>query len=580
MLSWLKKRLHGQDTPAQAEHLPSNGSAVGNEPLIVEHNSQAATDEAELHVEVVTQMVNTIDVSSEIESAASGIELEKQSTVETDEQAAVLENYIHPDASLLAEPVADAGIDADELEQCKMRLVKVLNTFGASIQSITGTVGPTDTLYEVIPAIGVRIAKIVNLKEDIALTLNAPGINIIAPMPGKGTVGISIPNKVRQTVYMRSLIDSDLFRTNTMSLPIALGKRPDNTDYIADLALLPHLLVAGATGQGKSVGINAIIVSLLYKKHPSEVKFVMIDTKQVELIGYEAIDKHFLAKLPSKRDAIITDVPTAINTLNGLCIEMDGRYDLLKDAGVRNIKDYNSKFNSNQLDSKHGHKYLPFIVLVIDEFADLITRSGREVEPPLTRLAQIGRAVGIHMIASTQHPSSEVITSNIKANFLGRIAFKVTSKINSRTILDVSGAEALLGSGDMLISIDNELQRAQCAFVSSAEVEKVVEFIASQQGYPTAFLLPEYEPDDWGTASIDLRNRDKLFDDCARLVVQMQSGSTSNIQRRLNLGYNRAGRIMDQLEAAGIVGPAYGSKPREVYFKTEPELERFLQSLG
>lgn len=580
MLSWLKKRLQGSNKPAQTEQvLSATESAEEVEQITTDEGNGASLEETPLPIEASTLRNSTEEEPIQVHDTLQEPVIVQPVPDKIPQHAILLEGYIHPPATLLNEPATETSIDLDELELSKTRLANTLSSFGAGIQSISATVGPTDTLYEVIPAIGVRIAKIVNLKEDIALTLNAPGINITAPIPGKGTVGISIPNRVRQTVYMRSLIETTLFNANSMSLPVALGKRTDNTDYIVDLAALPHLLVAGATGQGKSVGINAIILSLLYKKHPSELKFVMIDTKQVELVVYEAIERHFLAKLPSGTDAIVTDATKAINTLNSLCLEMDNRYDLLKAAGVRNIKDYYHKLNDPQLDCKQGHRHLPYIVLIVDEFADLITRSGREVETPLTRLAQIGRAVGIHMIVSTQHPSSEVITSNIKANFLGRIAFKVTSKINSRTILDVSGAETLLGNGDMLISVNNELQRAQCAFVSSSEVEKVVAYIASQQGYPTAFLLPESEIDDWRSASIDLHNRDKMFDDCARLVVQMQSGSTSNVQRRFNLGYNRAGRIMDQLEAAGIVGPAFGSKPREVHFKTEAELERFLKAL-
>jgi S-DNA-T family DNA segregation ATPase FtsK/SpoIIIE len=407
MLNWLKKKLQGLDKDSQSEQI---GFQNETEQIETHQSGKIAIEEVESPVGLSVSTSNDIDVLSPTMGTVQQVNIEKLFTTELPERTTViLDKYIYPDATLLNEPVVDTCIESDEIEQNKNKLVKALTSFGANIQSITATVGSTDTLYEIIPAIGVRIAKIVNLKEDIALTLNAPGINIIAPIPGKGTIGISIPNKVRQTIYMRSLIETDLFASNSMSLPIALGKKSDNTDYIVDLATLPHLLVAGATGQGKSVGINTIVMSLLYKKHPSELKFVMIDTKQVELIVYEAIEKLFLAKLPYNRDAIVTDATKAIHTLQALCLEMDNRYELLRDAGVRNIKDYYHKFNDKKLDPKRGHKYLPYIVLVIDEFADLVTRSGKEVEPPLTRLAQIGRAVGIHMIASTQHPSSEVI---------------------------------------------------------------------------------------------------------------------------------------------------------------------------
>jgi S-DNA-T family DNA segregation ATPase FtsK/SpoIIIE len=385
----------------------------------------------------------------------------------------------------------------------------------------------------------------------------------------------------KQMVSMRTLLSSEKFINSKMSLPIALGKKIDNENYILDLATLPHLLMAGATGQGKSVGINAILVSLLYKKHPSQLKFVLIDPKKVELSIYRTIEKHFLAKLPNEEEAIITDTKKVVYTINALCIEMDNRYELLKEAGARNIKEYNEKFISRSLNPQNGHRYLPFIVLVIDEFADLIMTAGKEVEMPIARLAQLARAIGIHLIIATQRPSVNVITGIIKANFPGRIAFKVSAKVDSRTILDTGGAEQLIGSGDMLVSHGSELLRLQCAFVDTNEVEKIVDFIGSQRGYPSAFELPEYEGEE-GSAdgkSVDLQNRDKLFEDCARLVVQTQSGSTSNLQRKFNLGYNRAGRIMDQLEAAGIVGPAMGSKPRDVYFKTDMEVEQFLSSL-
>ncbi len=492
-----------------------------------------------------------------------------------------LPDYKFPTLDLLEDRAQETiSLDKEELEKNKNQIIQTLRSFGIEIQRISATVGPTVTLYEIVPSEGVRISKIRNLEDDIALNLAALGIRIIAPIPGRGTIGIEVPNANKQIVNMRTLIASDKFVNNKMSLPIALGKKIDNENYIVDLATMPHLLMAGATGQGKSVGINAILVSLLYKKHPSQLKFIMVDPKKVELSIYRTIEKHFLAKLPNEEEAIITDTKKVINTLNALCIEMDNRYELLKEAGARNIKEYNEKFISRRLNPERGHKYLPFIVLVIDEFADLIMTAGKEVEMPIARLAQLARAIGIHLIIATQRPSVNVITGTIKANFPARIAFKVSAKVDSRTILDAGGAEQLIGRGDMLVSHGSELLRLQCAFVDTPEVEQVVDFIAKQRGYASAFELPEYEGEDGeGQKEVDLTNRDKLFEDCARIVVQMQSGSTSNLQRRLNLGYNRAGRIMDQLEAAGVVGPANGSKPREVYFKTESELESFLHSL-
>ncbi len=492
-----------------------------------------------------------------------------------------LPDYQFPTLDLIADRATETiPLDKEELEKNKTQIIQTLRSFGIEIQRISATVGPTVTLYEIVPAEGVRISKIRNLEDDIALNLSALGIRIIAPIPGRGTIGIEVPNTNKQIVSMRTLLGSEKFVNNKMSLPIALGKKIDNENYIVDLAAMPHLLMAGATGQGKSVGINAILVSLLYKKHPSQLKFVMVDPKKVELSIYRVIEKHFLAKLPNEEEAIITDTKKVINTLNALCIEMDNRYELLKEAGTRNIREYNEKFISRKLNPERGHKYLPFIVLVVDEFADLIMTAGKEVEMPIARLAQLARAIGIHLIIATQRPSVNVITGTIKANFPARIAFKVSAKVDSRTILDTGGAEQLIGRGDMLISYGSELLRLQCAFVDTPEVEDVVNYIGRQRGYLSAFELPEYEGEDAENDKVvDLSNRDKLFEDCARLVVQMQSGSTSNLQRRLNLGYNRAGRIMDQLEAAGIVGPAVGSKPREVYFKTEAELQEFLQTL-
>jgi S-DNA-T family DNA segregation ATPase FtsK/SpoIIIE len=492
-----------------------------------------------------------------------------------------LPNYKFPTLDLLEEPtVGSIALDREELTKNKTQIINTLKSFGIEIQKILATVGPTVTLYEIVPAEGIRISKIRNLEDDIALNLAALGIRIIAPIPGRGTIGIEVPNTNKQFVYMRTLLSSEKFVNNKMSLPIALGKKIDNENYIVDLATMPHLLMAGATGQGKSVGINAILISLLYKKHPSQLKFVMVDPKKVELSIYRVIEKHYLAMLPDEEEAIITDTKKVINTVNALCIEMDNRYELLKDAGARNIKEYNDKFIKRRLNPNNGHKYLPFIVLVIDEFADLIMTAGKEVEMPIARLAQLARAVGIHIIIATQRPSVNVITGIIKANFPARIAFKVSAKVDSRTILDAGGAEQLIGRGDMLVSHGSELLRLQCAFVDTPEVERIVNFIGDQKGYASAFELPEYEGDDEGREkeAVDLTKRDKKFEECARLVVNSQSGSTSMLQRKFNLGYNRAGRIMDQLEASGIVGPQSGSKPRDVLISTEQQLEEYLRS--
>ena len=493
-----------------------------------------------------------------------------------------LSSYKYPKLDLLDNHGSDKIIqDPAELEAHKIQIINTLRNYSIEIQKISATVGPTVTLYEIVPAPGVRISKIKNLEDDIALSLAALGIRIIAPIPGKGTIGIEVPNVRKTMVSMKSLLSSEKFQINNFSLPIAIGKKIDNENYIVDLATMPHLLMAGATGQGKSVGVNAILVSLLYKKHPSQLKFVMIDPKKVELSIYRKIEKHFLAKLPGEDDAIITDTKKVVNTLNALCIEMDNRYDLLKEAHARNIKEYNEKFIKRKLNPEKGHQYLPFIVLVIDEFADLIMTAGKEIEMPIARLAQLARAVGIHLIIATQRPSVNIITGTIKANFPARIAFKVSSKIDSRTILDTGGAEQLIGKGDMLISNGNEVTRLQCAFVDTPEVEKIVDYIGDQRGYPQAFLLPEYvDEKEMEGRDFDMNDRDSLFEDAARLIVQNQIGSTSLLQRRMKLGYNRAGRLMDQLEAAGIVGPSQGSKARDVLIKTDMELQQHLDLLG
>lgn len=495
-----------------------------------------------------------------------------------------LSNYKFPTLDLLDEHSSEKiKYDPEELERNKNQIISTLNNYQIEISKIKATIGPTVTLYEIVPAPGVRISKIKNLEDDIALSLAALGIRIIAPIPGKGTIGIEVPNVNKEIVSMRSLLASEKFQNSTADLPICLGKSISNEIIVADLAKMPHLLMAGATGQGKSVGINSILVSLLYKKHPSQLKFIMVDPKKVELSLYEMLEKHFLAKLPNEEDAIITDTKKVVTTLNALCIEMDQRYDLLKKAQVRNIKEYNHKFTNRQLNPQNGHKFLPYIVLVVDEFADLIMTAGKEVEMPIARLAQLARAIGIHLILATQRPSVNIITGTIKANFPARIAFKTTSKIDSRTILDAGGSEQLIGRGDMLLSQGSDMIRLQCGFVDTPEVERVRDFISNQQGYHEAFQLPEYiDPNDKNAGGEDFfidGEKDGLFEDAARIIVQNQMGSTSLIQRRLKLGYNRAGRLMDQLEEAGIVGENLGSKAREVKFKTEVELDQYLQKL-
>lgn len=493
-----------------------------------------------------------------------------------------LSNYQYPPLDLLEEYASSASkVTAEELEENKNTIVETLRQYKIEITKIKATIGPTVTLYEIVPAPGIKISKIKNLEDDIALSLAALGIRIIAPIPGAGTIGIEVPNQKPEIVSMRGVIASKKFQESKYALPVALGRTISNEPYTFDLAKMPHLLVAGATGQGKSVGLNAIITSLLYKKHPSQLKFVMVDPKKVELSIYSVIEKHFLAKLPDAEEAIITDNDKVVATLNSLCIEMDSRYDLLKLAHVRNIKEYNEKFVKRQLNPNNGHRYLPYIVVVVDEFADLIMTAGKEVEQPIARIAQLARAVGIHMIIATQRPSTNIITGVIKANFPARVAFKVASMIDSRTILDSPGANQLIGRGDMLISKDSEMVRVQCAFVDTPEVDAVTKFIADQQGYPEAYMLPEYVSDTENgvNSDVDLGMKDPLFEEAARLVVNTQQGSTSSIQRRFSIGYNRAGRIIDQLEAAGIVGPFEGSKARQVLIPDEYSLEHILKTV-
>ncbi|WP_316828915.1 DNA translocase FtsK [Pedobacter miscanthi] len=493
-----------------------------------------------------------------------------------------LAGYKYPTIDLLENYGTNKiSVNAEELEANKNKIVETLNHYNIEIDKIKATIGPTVTLYEIIPAPGVRISKIKNLEDDIALSLAALGIRIIAPMPGKGTIGIEVPNQHPEMVPMRSILNTEKWSQTTMDLPIALGKTISNEVFIADLAKMPHLLVAGATGQGKSVGINAILVSLLFKKHPAQLKFVLVDPKKVELTLFNRIERHFLAKLPGEADAIITDTKKVVNTLNSLCIEMDQRYDLLKDAQVRNLKEYNDKFIKRKLNPNNGHRFLPFIVLVVDEFADLMMTAGKEVEAPIARLAQLARAIGIHLVLATQRPSVNIITGTIKANFPARLAFRVLSKIDSRTILDSGGADQLIGRGDMLLSTGSDLIRLQCAFVDTPEVDRISEYIGNQRGYSDAYQLPEYvdEAGEGSKADFDPNERDKFFEDAARLIVMHQQGSTSLIQRKLKLGYNRAGRIIDQLEAAGIVGPFEGSKAREVLYPDEYSLEQFLNGM-
>ena len=494
-----------------------------------------------------------------------------------------LKDFVMPGTDLLKDwEATNSKVSKDELVANKDKIVTTLRDYGIEIVEISASPGPTVTLYEIKPAPGIRISKIKNLEDDIALSLSALGIRIIAPIPGRGTIGIEVPNTKPQVVAMRTMIMSEAFQKNTkFQLPVALGKTISNEPYIADLAKMPHLLMAGATGTGKSVGLNAVIASLLYKKHPSELKFVMVDPKKVELSLYSKIERHYLAKMPDSEEAIITDVKKVVRTLNSLCIEMDQRYDLLKLAQVRKITEYNAKFCKRMLNPENGHRYLPYIVLVIDEFADLIMTAGKEVEMPIARLAQLARAVGIHLIIATQRPTTNIITGTIKANFPARIAFRVTSGIDSRTILDAGGANQLIGRGDMLISLAGaEMVRLQCALIETEEIEKIAEFIGQQRGYPDGYLLPEYlDENEEPNKDFDPKQKDELFNDAARLVVSSQFGSTSLLQRKLSLGYNRAGRIIDQLEAAGIVGPYAGSKAREVLIKDEVELEDLLKRL-
>lgn len=589
-------KLIEKDKPVQDKKPVSETPAVQKEIINDLYKDYDAAKEEEL---IVPEKTLPLKEKKKKQTEVSGLELEIKTkepdpqpeevvveklveNTEPYEPTLDLRDYKYPTLDLLETHGSEKIVqDPNELENNKNQIINTLKNYDIDIQKISATVGPTVTLYEIVPAAGVRISRIKNLEDDVALSLAALGIRIIAPIPGKGTIGIEVPNVKKSVVSMKTLLASEKFQYNNYSLPIAIGKKIDNENYIVDLASMPHLLMAGATGQGKSVGLNAILVSLLYKKHPSQLKLVLIDPKKVELSLYKKIENHFLAKLPGEDDAIITDTKKVVHTLNALCIEMDNRYDLLKEAGARNIREYNEKFVKRKLNPLKGHQFLPFIVLVIDEFADLIMTAGKEIEMPIARLAQLARAVGIHLIIATQRPSVNIITGTIKANFPSRIAFKVSSKIDSRTILDMGGAEQLIGKGDMLISHHGEITRLQCAFVDTPEVEGVVDFVGDQRGYPQPFLLPEYvDEKELESKDFDLADRDSLFEDAARLIVQNQIGSTSLLQRRMKLGYNRAGRLMDQLEVAGIVGPNQGSKARDVLIKTEMDLQEHLNALG
>ncbi len=547
------------------EEIEETGEEIENEEDSTEQPNEEDSDEVEFSVTV---------------AEGEGSEIVEQNT--DYDPTLDLEYYKYPSYDLLKDFGEIKSVDAAEQQENKERITQTLRNYGITIKKIEATVGPTITLYEIVPDDGIRISKIRNLGDDIALSLAAIGIRIIAPIPGRGTVGIEVPNKNPQIVPMRSLIASEKFQNTTYDLPIAIGKTITNEVFMLDLCKLPHLLVAGATGQGKSVGLNAIITSLLYKKHPSQLKIVLIDPKKTEFTLYSTIEKHFLAKLEDSEDAVISDVTKVTQTLQSVCKEMDTRFDLLKKAHVRNIKEYNEKFTSRQLNPENGHRYLPYMVVIIDEFADLIMTAGKEVEMPIARIAQLARAAGIHMIIATQRPSTNIITGSIKANFPGRLAFRVSSMIDSRTILDSPGANQLIGRGDLLFSQGNDLTRVQCAFVDTPEVEAICNFISEQQGYTHAFYLPEVDLGDGGDTNmrgIDMSQRDAMFEDAARLVVLNQSGSTSMIQRKFSIGYNRAGRIMDQLEAAGIVGAQDGSKGRQVLVMDEVQLERILETL-
>ena len=578
---WKKEKKDGEPDEKESDS-EINESIISNKEIL---------DDAEDYVENQIESVNYSETNEKDDEVVMEISKNKEEETVEDISGNLVKKYGEFDPTLELsgyispnlEQLKDYGsgsikIDEKELESNKNTIIETLRNYKIEIAKIKANIGPTVTLYEIVPAAGIRISKIKNLEDDIALSLSALGIRIIAPIPGKGTVGIEVPNNNPTIVSMKSVIASQKFQNAEMELPIAFGKTISNETFTVDLVKMPHLLMAGATGQGKSVGLNVILTSLLYKKHPSEVKFILVDPKKVELNIYNKIERHYLAKLPNSEESIITDNKKVIYTLNSLCIEMDNRYELLKNAMCRNIREYNQKYKSRKLNPDNGHRFLPYIVLVVDEFADLIMSAGKEVETPIARLAQLARAIGIHLIIATQRPSVNVITGIIKANFPARIAFRVTSKIDSRTILDVSGADQLIGRGDMLYTQGNELIRIQCAFVDTPEVEKISEFIGSQKGYPDAHLLPEFLGEENEIGEINIEDRDELFEEAAKVIVVAQQGSASLIQRKLKLGYNRAGRIIDQMEAAGIVGPFEGSKARQVLVPDLSTLEQFLRN--
>lgn len=582
-----------EEKPVEKEEKSEFELSLENLQPTIQNHSDVTTSKEEVETEIEAEVEEpTLKVETEEDEVDIDVEevKEEQHVTENLSEKLVsdfgefdpkleLSNFKFPTLNLLKQYNESISIDPEELELNKNRIVETLKNYKIGIAQIKATVGPTITLYEIVPEAGIRISKIKNLEDDIALSLSALGIRIIAPIPGKGTIGIEVPNKKSTIVSMHSVIASKKFQESDMELPIALGKTISNETFVVDLAKMPHLLMAGATGQGKSVGLNAVLTSLLYRKHPAEVKFVLVDPKKVELTLFNKIERHYLAKLPDAEEAIITDTTKVVNTLNSLCIEMDTRYDLLKNAMVRNIKEYNAKFISRKLNPNDGHQFLPYIVLVIDEFADLIMTAGKEVETPIARLAQLARAIGIHLIVATQRPSVNVITGIIKANFPARIAFRVTSKIDSRTILDAGGADQLIGRGDLLYTAGNDINRIQCAFVDTPEVEKITDFIGSQRAYAEAHILPEYVGEEGGTSlDIDIADRDKLFREAAEVLVIAQQGSASLLQRKLKLGYNRAGRLIDQLEAAGVVGPFEGSKARQVLVSDLAALDQLLEN--
>lgn len=572
--------------PSEVEdETPSQQPPTSTMPTLGLNPEQDGFSAVDSSISHETEPVEQEELDFEVSDAVEEKESSSKTALNMDSYDPTLDlsHYKYPTIDLMpAAPVNKVQVTREELEANKNKIVETLANYKIGISHIKATIGPTVTLYEIIPEAGVKISKIKNLEDDIALSLAALGIRIIAPIPGKGTIGIEVPNTNRELVSFRSLLMTEKFITSKMALPVVMGKTITNEVFMLDLAKMPHILMAGATGQGKSVGLNIILASLLYKKHPAQLKFVLVDPKKVELSIFSKIERHFLAKLPDEEEAIITDTSKVINTLNSLCIEMDNRYDLLKDAGCRNLKEYNTKFIDRKLNPEKGHKFMPYIVLVIDELADLMMTAGKEVETPIARLAQLARAIGIHLVVATQRPSVNVITGIIKANFPARISFKVTSKIDSRTILDSGGADQLIGMGDMLFSQGSEITRVQCGFVDTPEVDAIVDFIGEQQGYSTAFLLPEYvgESGDDQSSGVDLKDRDVMFEEAARVIVTNQQGSTSLIQRKLKLGYNRAGRIIDQLEAAGVVGQFQGAKARDVLVPDEFALEQLLQDLN